>query len=259
MKSTSTGSAMARQRSLMNSMAPLSTADQEGWLVRVVGRDLGSQLRHPCRQDVARDQHGPDVGLGPRGHRPHQRSSCGHRRDTTGAARLHPEPTGRAAHPPAPRQLGRPRRHRRPRPRTRSTSASDGGCSPPLTSRASGAARGERSGGTPRHRPGVGRVGQRVLRQRLHEGRPRRAAARPGGRAVARGRGRPRLRRAAAARGGPGCGRRQGRRCSGHRPAPSPSGGAQRLGLGSGAGPSSGCRGPGSIPASPSSPLRAAG
>ncbi len=253
MKSTSTGRAMARHRSLMKSMAPLSTATSSGGSLDVVLGDLRTELGDPDRQAIGVDQHGPHVGCSP-GRDARSGLVEGHRRDTTGAPRrLDPEPASRPAHPAAPRQLGPDRRARRDGQgaihlgqRRRVLAAARLAQPPPQ-----GAPR-QRPVGL-RHRPGVGGVGQHLGGQRVeqhdlgaqHAGLP--GQQRDG---IAAGH---LARTAGAARGGPGCGRTRGRSLlSSHTGARPTAAHSAWVSLRRRA--SSGCRPPGSMPASPSAP-----
>ena len=138
--------------------------------------------------------------------------------------------------------------------RARSTSASDGGWPPPPASRSQRRRARRASGrGAPRHRPGVGRVGQRVGAPATRAAPPRRAARRPGGPAAAPGRG-----PATSAHSGSSSWRTRLRTKAGSSLLASHTGArpaaAHTAWVSVRRRPSSGCRGPGSMPARPSAP-----
>ena len=160
----------------------------------------------------------------------------------------------RAAHPPAARQLGprRPRRRRRrgcdrPRPATAGARRRR----PPRSQRR----RARRASGRSGSRPPPGRRRGRAApgRQRVEQRRPRRAARRPGGPAAGRGRDRP-----PRAHSGSSSWRTRLRTNAGSSLLASHTGvrpaAAHSAWVSLRRSPSSGCRGPGAMPASPSAP-----
>ena len=65
MTSTSTGSWMARARSLMKTKAPFSTPTSSGGSLRVVGGDLVAELGHPLHEVLLGDDDLAQVGVVP--------------------------------------------------------------------------------------------------------------------------------------------------------------------------------------------------
>ena len=264
MKSTSTGRSMARDRSLMNMKAPLSTPTSSGGAPGVVGGDPVPELGDPGLEVSFGDDHPADVGRSLEGvgrRRPgagHLFAVRDHRPDCIGApcpaapgpgSGAWPEPPVPPPHRPAARHLGRP-------------AGSSGPPRAPGRRRRAGAGRDRHRSASPgrsrAHRLRAPRPGRRPPRDRPARPPPRgcrrpRRARRPGG----PGRARRRVRRspstAGAARGGPGCGRSGGRRWTGRGPGPDP-GAAHRATVSDRRSPSRGCLGPARMAARPSTP-----
>ncbi len=125
MKSTSTGRAMARDRSLMNMKAPFSTPTSSGRPPGVVGGDPLPELGDPGLEVVRRDDHPADIGApleASRARRPPGASSSAvtTARLYRSVSRAGPGPVSAAGpegrsrgrpgprHPPAPGDLGGP-------------------------------------------------------------------------------------------------------------------------------------------------------
>ena len=110
MKSTSTGSSMARHRSLMNSHGALQHPDQQRRVVGVVGGDLGPELGHPGGDGLGATSTGPTAGSAQVG-RPRRASSVSTGATLPDAARpLRPgQAAGRRGGPAAPRPPRWPR------------------------------------------------------------------------------------------------------------------------------------------------------
>ena len=236
----------------------LEDRHQQRRVLGVVGGDLGTELGHPGGEALGVDQHRAHVGRGPRRD---ARSGLvvGHRGDITGRRPVRPGDGRRSGAPGGPRRARCPPPSpaarpapARPRPATggarRRPAVPPPGREPPRAATAHGPR--ARAAAT---RPGVGRVGHRSARQRVEQRHLVAQHAGLAGQQRAPGRARPPRRTAAAARGAPGCAGSAGSSLLASRTG---SGRARRRAawVSCRRRPSSGWRGPGAMPASPSEP-----